>query len=125
MATLSGEALSTSELAGFLKPLSANAGSPGRIACKDVDMAMALKKQGISLDPRASAAWATTTEQVKTYLGEGKFVICPDPKLLEEGASLAIVRRQGHPVLLLHAKNAKTSGVQLSDNLMKIAQLVN
>jgi len=86
---------------------------------------MALKKEGISLDPRASAAWATSAAQVKTYVAEGKFVICPDPELLQEGACLVVIREQGRPVLLLHARNAKTSGVQLSDNLMKIVRVVS
>lgn len=121
---LSASDLSVQELAGFLKVISANAGSPGRIACRDIDMAMALKKSGISTDVRSVAAWAVDASQTRTYATEGKFIICPNPTLLREGASLAILREQGHPVLLLHAGHAKATGVQLSDNLMKIARIL-
>lgn len=121
---LSASDLSVQDLAGFLKAISANAGSPGRIACRDVDMAMALKRSGISTDVRSIAAWAVDASQTRAYASEGKFIICPSPALLREGASLAILREQGHPVLILHAGHAKASGVQLSDSLMKIARVL-
>lgn len=46
------------ELMPFLKVVSASAGAPGRIACRDMDLSMAMKKLGMSPDAKAPVAWA-------------------------------------------------------------------
>lgn len=116
--------LSIAELAKYLRLVASNAGCPGRIACKDVDIAMQLKKDGISVDARSSVAWASSGEQVRTFLEEHKFIICSDPEFLQRGASLAIFHEQGKLVLALHMKNARATGVQLSPDLIKVARIL-
>lgn len=117
-------AMPASDLAGYLRLLSTHAGSPGRIACRDLDMAASLKKQGISTDPRAPLAWAANAEQVKAFASEGKLVVCGDPALLPLGAALVITREGSRTSLLLHARHAQASGVPLSDAILKVARQV-
>lgn len=112
------------ELAPFLKAISTQADSPGRVACRDADMAFALKKEGVSLDARSKVAWAQSTPQVQAFVQEGKFVIVGSVQHLAEGASLALVREGGKLTLVLHAKHAKGTGVALSDNLLKLVRIV-
>lgn len=113
---------SVAELAPYLKMLSAQAGSPGRVACRDADMAFALKKEGVSLDALSRVAWAQTAAQVQAFVQEGKFVIVGSVALLSEGASLALVREGGRLALVLNVKNAHATGVPLSDALLKLVR---
>jgi len=111
------------ELMPFLKVVTASAGAPGRIACRDMDLSMQLKKGGVSPDAKAPVAWAATAEQLKDYLAEGKLVVAGDPAMLKAGAGVAIVLEQGRPVILISLKNVQTSGVTLSDALLKISRV--
>jgi len=116
--------LSVQELAALLRVLSTQAGFAGRIACRDLDMTIQLKKDGLSTDPRSAIAWAATAEQARSYKAEGKFVVCADSALFKEGASLAIVRENGKMGLVLHAANSQGTGVTLSDAILKVAKRV-
>ena len=111
------------ELMPFLKVVTASAGAPGRIACRDMDLSMQLKKGGVSPDAKAPVAWAATGEQLKDYLAEGKLVVAGDPAMLKAGAGVAIVLEQGRPVILISLKNVQASGVTLSDALLKISRV--
>jgi len=116
--------LSTTELAIYLKLIGSNAGCPGRIACRDVDVAMQLKKDGISVDSRSIVAWASTENQVTAFTESNKFVICANPEFLQKGACLAIFRERGKIILVLNIKNARATGIQLSPDLIKVAKII-
>lgn len=115
---------STQELASLIRVLSAQAGTPGRIACRDLDLSIQLKKDGLSTDPRSPVAWASDANQARNYRAEGKFVLCADPALLKEGAALALVREGGRTGLILHTVNAQASGLTLSDAILKVAKRI-
>jgi hypothetical protein len=116
-------AVSPGELTSFLKVISASAGAPGRIACKDMDLSIQLKKNGLSPDAKAPLAWAANEEQLRGYLAEGKLVVTGDAGLLAAGAGIAIVRENGKPVIRVQACNLAASGVTLSDALLKISKV--
>jgi len=111
------------ELTPFLKVITASAGAPGRIACRDMDLSMELKKSGLSPDAKSPLAWAATENQLRDYLAEGKLVVTGDAGMLAGGAAIAIVRDHGKPAILINAKNLAASGITLSDSLMKIAKV--
>jgi hypothetical protein len=116
--------VSTGELTPFLKVISASAGAPGRIACRDMDLSMQLKQSGLSPDAKSPVAWAANEDQLRAYLAEGKLVVAGDASMLASGASIAIVRDKGKPVILVDKKNLAASGVTLSDALLKIARIL-
>lgn len=118
------EAPTAEELAALLRVLTTQAGFAGRIACRDLDMTVQLKKVGLSTDYRSSIAWAATPDQARAYKAEGKFVVCADPILFKDGAAMAIVREKGQMGLVLHAANAQGTGVTLSDTILKVAKRV-
>lgn len=112
-----------SELATFLKVISASAGAPGRVACRDLDLAFELKKSGLSPDAKSPLAWAATPDQLRDYLAEGKLVVVGDAALLKEGAGIAILREKGKPVIVVATRNLAATGVKLSDALLRISRL--
>ena len=114
--------ISPSELSPFLKVITASAGAPGRIACRDIDEAMQLKKDGLSPDAKSPVAWAANSNQIKAYLAEGKLVVSSDTEDFKAGVSIVIAKENGKPVVFIHTQNAAASGVPLSDALMKIAK---
>lgn len=116
------EQISPGELSPFLRVISSSAGCPGRIACRDIDEAMQMKKDGLSPDAKAPVAWAANPAQIKAYLAEGKLVVSGDPAAFKEGVSIVIAKEHGKPVVLIDTRNATASGVTLSDALMKIAR---
>jgi len=115
--------ITPAELIPFLKVISASAGAPGRVACRDLDLSMALKKGGVSPDAKAPLAWAANRGQLEAYLAEGKLVVAGDPALLDAGAAIAVVREGGRPIIVIHNKHLASSGVGLSDALLKIARI--
>jgi len=122
LATSTPPHLSPAELSPFLKVISASLGTPGRVACKDIDLSIQLKKDGLSPDGGAPLAWAASEGQIHTFLAAGnRLVVCGDEAGLKEGASIAIFRERGKPVLVVSVKNAAANGFTLSDALLKIA----
>jgi len=114
--------LTPAELVPFLKVISASLGTPGRVACKDIDLSMQLKQDGLSPDGSAPVAWAASEVQIRNYLAAGsRLVVCGDEAGLKDGASIAIFREGGKPVLVVSVKNAAANGFTLSDALLKIA----
>ena len=115
--------VSAAELTPVLTVITASAGAPGRIACRDIDLSMQLKKDGLSPDAKSPVAWAASAGQVASYLAEGKLVVAGDAALLSQGAGIAIIKEHGKPVILVDSKNVAASGVTRSDALMKIAKV--
>ena len=122
-ATASAPVVPSGELAPFLRVITSSAGAPGRIACRDIDLAMALKKEGLSPDAKSPVAWAASTGQLKAYLAEGKLVVGGEQAMLAEGAGIVIVKEKGKPAILVSLKNVAASGVTLSDALLKISRV--
>jgi hypothetical protein len=114
--------ISPSELSPFLRVISSAAGCPGRIACRDIDEAMQMKKDGLSPDAKAPVAWAASPAQIKAYLAEGKLVVSGDPAAFKDGVSIVVAKEHGKPVVVIDTRNAAASGITLSDALMKIAR---
>jgi hypothetical protein len=107
----------------FLKVISASVGTPGRVACKDIDLSIQFKKDGLSPDAKAPVAFAVSSAQIKAYLADGKLVVCGEELGLKEGASIAVFKENGKPVLVVNLKNAAATGLTLSDALLKIARV--
>ena len=113
--------LTPAEMTPFLRVISASAGVPGRVACRDIDIAMQLKKDGLSPDATSPVAWAASANQIKTFLGEGKLVVCGTEPGLKDGASIAIFKEHGKTIMVVSTRNAGLGGFTLSDALLKIA----
>ena len=117
-------AVSPAELMPFLKVIAASAGAPGRIACKDMDLSMQMKKSGLSPDAKSPLAWAANEDQLRGYLAEGKLVVVGDLALISSGAAIAVVREKGKPGIVVQPKHVASSGLTLSDALLKIARIL-
>jgi len=109
------------EAAKFLLILASSAGSEGRVACKELDMVIQLKKQDISVDAKANVAWAFTPEQTRFYAGQGKLVICSSRKLFADGGAIAFERISGRLTVFVHQGNLAKSAVTLPDSFLRMA----
>ncbi|MBI1751119.1 MAG: hypothetical protein HY014_12815 [Acidobacteria bacterium] len=107
--------------AKFVKILSAAAGSPGKVVCKDADVLGELEKIGVAQDAGSKVAWATAGD-VKTMKAAGKFVICSKLDDLAKGGAIAIIEEGGKPQIYLHMGNIAASGVTLADSVLKIGK---
>jgi hypothetical protein len=116
---LAGGEVPVEEAAKFLLILATSAGSEGRVACKELDMVIQLKKQAISVDAKAHVAWAFTAEQTRFYAAENKLVVCNHRKLLEAGGAIAFERIQGRLTVFVHPVNLGRSGVKLPDSFLR------
>lgn len=119
------DALPMEDAAKHLLTIAASAGFQGRIACRDLDMSVALKRQGISTDPRSSIAWAATAPQVELYQTDRKLILCGDKALLQQGAAIALVSEGGRLVIYLHSKHATLAAVPVPEPILKIARRIN
>jgi hypothetical protein len=115
------EGVPVQDAARFLLILAASAGSEGRVACKEMDMVMQLKKQEISVDAKANVAWSFTPEQTKFYAGQGKLVICNSRALFTEGGAIAFERIGGRLTIFVHQANLGRSGVTLPESFLRMA----
>lgn len=120
-------ALSAGELppelqAKFVKILAASAGSAGKVACKNAAVAAKLVEAGMTIDPGAKVAWAGSEGEVASLKGAGKMVICGFLEWLPKGGSIAVVEEAGKPQIYLHMGNVATSGVTLSDSVLKVGK---
>jgi hypothetical protein len=118
---LAAEGVPVEEAAKFLLILASSAGSEGRIACREMDMAMQLKKREISVDARANVAWAFTAEQTKFFSAQGKLVVCSSRKLFQEGGAIAFERANGRLTVFYHPGNLERSGVRLPESMLRVA----
>jgi len=120
-AMLMAEDISVEEAAKFLRILASEAGSEGRIACKDVDMVIQLKKQDISIDAKANVAWAFNPQQTRFYLSEHKLVVCNSRKLFAAGGVIAFERIGGRLTIFYNPGNLEKSGVHLPESFLRSA----
>jgi hypothetical protein len=118
---LSAEGVSVEEAAKFLLILASSAGSEGRVACKELDMVIQLKKHDISVDAKANIAWAFTPAQTKFYLEEKKLVVCSSRKLFADGGAIAFERVNGKLTIFCNLANVEKSGIHLPDSILRIA----
>ncbi|HJV48017.1 MAG TPA: hypothetical protein VJ549_01960 [Geothrix sp.] len=115
------EGVPVPEAAKFLQILASSAGSEGRVACKELDMVMQLKKQDISVDAKANVAWSFTPDQTRFYAGQGKLVVCNNRKLFAEGGAIAFERIGGRLTVFIHQANLGRSGVTLPESFLRTA----
>lgn len=115
------EGVPVQDAAKFLLILAASAGSEGRVACKEMDMVMQLKKQEISVDAKANVAWSFTPEQTKSYASQGKLVVCNSRALFTEGGAIAFERIGGRLTIFVHQVNLGKSGVTLPESFLRAA----
>ncbi len=118
---LRAQGVPVEEAAKFLLILANSAGSEGRVACKELDMVMQLKKSEISVDAKANVAWSFTPEQTKFYAGQGKLVVCSSRKLFAEGGAIAFERINSRLTIFVHQANLGRSGVTLPDSFLRVA----
>ena len=118
---LAANGISVEEAAKFLLILANSAGSEGRVACKELDMVVQLKKSDISVDAKANVAWSFTPDQTRFYAGQGKLVVCSNRKLFSEGGAIAFERIGGRLTIFVHQANLGRSGVALPDTFLRMA----
>ena len=123
LASAAPSRLTTHELSGFLKVITSSVGEAnrGRIDCLDDKVAEELQKNGVALDPAAKVAYADSLVQVRTFESMGKLVVCSDKALLREGATIAVVKEDGKPVIYIHNGNrqkVQEGGITISDTLV-------
>ena len=118
---LLAEGVPVEEAAKFLLILANSAGSEGRVACKELDMVMQMKKSEISVDAKANVAWAFTPDQTRFYAGQGKLVVCSSRKLFADGGAIAFERIGGRLTIFVHQANLGRSGVTLPESFLRIA----
>jgi hypothetical protein len=118
---LQGQELSADTEAKFLKILLSSTGQFG-FACSDAAFKAKLEAAGIAVSPGFKMAWAASEGEVKTLKAAGKLVIVPVLGWLKAGGSLAIVSEGGKPQVYLNSANIKSSGMTLSDTIVKLAK---
>lgn len=111
--------LGLDQVASYLLIVAASAGSEGRVACREMDMALQLKKRGVSVDARANVAWAFTGAQARDYAQEGKLVVCTRRSLFGEGGTVAFERVGGRLVVFVNKANLERSGVKLPESFLR------
>ena len=106
--------LAPTPLSRLLKAIAVNSGEGiSRVACNDEEVARALRREGVRVDPTASLAWAATEGEVKELSKSGKLVICPNLSWVDAGAAVVVQVEGGRPVYYLFQDQAKRSGVYL------------
>ena len=121
LAPLAAENVPVPEAAKLLLILANSAGSEGRVACKELDMVIQLKKQDISVDAKANVAWAFTPEQTRFYAGQGKLVVCSSRKLFTEGGAIAFERIGGRLTIFVNQTNLAKSALALPESFLRMA----
>jgi hypothetical protein len=111
--------LGMDQVASYLLIVAASAGSEGRVACREMDMAIQLKKRGVSVDAKANVAWAFTAPQARDYAQEGKLVICTRRSLFAEGGAIAFERVGGRLTVFVSRGNLERSGVKLPESFLR------
>jgi hypothetical protein len=97
-------------------------GTGGKIACRDGAMKAALESTGVQTDGFAKVVWSSNPSEIKMLKGQGKLVITSRPEQLALGASIAIAEDGGKPKIYLHPGNLASTGVTLSDAILKMGE---
>lgn len=119
-------ALSAGELplpiaAKLLMIISKGGGENGRIATKNAEMAAEYAKAGGEVNASSRIVWATAADEVRIGAMQRKCVVVNDPKLISTGAAIAIYEDGGKPKIAINQKAVQTSGIALSDAIIKAA----
>jgi len=101
--------------------ISKGGGENGRIATKHAEMIAELGKIGSEVNLAGKIAWATTPEDVRLFSMQRKCVVANDPKYINQGAAIVIYEDGGKPKIAINQRNVQTSGVALSDAIIKAA----
>lgn len=109
--------------ARVLRVVVGSGGSDSRVACTDLEVASELKRLGVEIDPLARVAWASSEAELRALLQRGHLVVCGNPTFLSKGAGLVLALEGGRPVIYINYSNVKSSGVILSDSVLKIAKV--
>ncbi len=107
--------------AKLLQIISKGGGEGGRIATKNAEMIAELGKISSEINLSGKIAWATTPEDVRLFSMQRKCVVTNDPKFINQGAALAIYEDGGRVKIAINQKAVQTSGVALSDAILKAA----
>lgn len=107
------------QVANYLLIVAASAGSEGRVACREMDMAIQLKNRGVSVDAKANVAWAFSASQAHAFAQEGKLVVCTKRSLFAEGGALAFERVGGRLIVFVNKANLARSGVKLPESFLR------
>jgi hypothetical protein len=118
---LNAQQLAPETQAKFLKILLSSTGQFG-FACTDAGFKARLEAAGIAVSPGFKMAWAASEAEVKALKAAGKLVIVPELPWLKLGGSLAIVEEEGKPQIYISPANVKTSGMALSDTIVKMSK---
>lgn len=106
--------LAPTPLSRLLKAIAANSGEGiSRVACSDEEVARALRREGVRVDPLAALAWANSEKEVRELAQAGKLVICANLSWADSGAAVVVQVEGGRPVYYLFQDQAKRSGVYL------------
>ncbi len=108
--------------ARFLKALSMGLEGAPRVATQDPALLAEFKNMGVPSEAPARVAWASSSPEVKLYLGQRKLVVVPSLELLAEGAAIALLTEEGRLSVHFSLENAKKSGHTLPDLVMKIGK---
>ena len=122
LTSLSAGELPAETQAKFIKILASSAGSAGKVVCHDGGLKAELGKVGVADDASSKVAWASSEAEVKSLKGGGKMVICGKLEWLPAGGAIAIVEEGGKPQIYLHMGHIASSGVTLSDAVLKIGK---
>jgi len=110
--------------ARFIKILANSANCGGRVGCKQPTLLPELAKLGIAVDSGAKVAWAASDVEAKALKSAGKLVICGKLEWLSAGAAIAVVDEGGKPQIYFQMSNLATSGVTLSDSVLKVGKRI-
>ena len=82
------------------------------------------KENGISVSPDSMVVWATSAAMVKKEVASGKLIITGDMSLLREGASIAIVEKDGKPFVVVNLTNLMRCKVKVGDSVIRIGKVI-
>ena len=103
----------------FLKILMSSTSQYG-VSCPDAATKAKLETVGINVGPEWKLALANSEAEVKAMKKAGKLVIVTNAAWMSAGAGIAVVDVDGKPQIKLNAANIKSSGVALSDTIIKM-----
>lgn len=120
---LSAQDVPSEALVKYVKLLLTSTGQSGFSCGSNMSLKFKLQSMGVSTAPTSKLAWASSEAQVKTLQADKRLVVVPQLAWLKLGGSVAIIQENGQPVMYVHPANVKTSGLTLSDEVMKTAKI--
>lgn len=108
--------------ARFLKALATGIEGSPKVAIQDASVLAEFKALGIAQENGAKVAWASSSQELKTYLGQKKLVVASSLELLTEGAAIAVVVEDARLTVYFNIENAKKIGQTIPDLVMKMGK---